>query len=77
MRKAALVSIIVVSWAILVLAPLSATALAATASFIKTDTAMEGSWVGTYGVDGYLVSQSLPTLRSPSVDNPTGRGRLC
>jgi hypothetical protein len=78
MRKAALISIIVTSWAIFVLSSLSAAALAATASFTKTDTAMEGGWVGTYGADGYLVSQDANIMRrSSSADNPTGHGQLC
>ena len=61
MRKAAFVSIVAASWVILSAAPLSATALAATAGFAKTDTTTEGSWVGAYGADGYFVSQDAST----------------
>ena len=53
-------SIIKASWAILVLSPLSATALAAT-GFVKTDTTTEGSWIGAYGAYGYFVSQDANT----------------
>ena len=45
-RKAALVSVVAISWMILAAAPSSATASAATAGFVKTDTTAEGSWIG-------------------------------
>ena len=79
--KVVLTSIIAVFWLILVSVPLSATALAATASFVKTDATTMGSWIGAYGADGYFVSRiptprSLATPRSPSAGKPTGHGRL-
>ena len=61
MRKVTLAFIIAVSWLILVMAPLSATAVAATASFVKTDATTMGSWIGAYGADGYFVSQDSNT----------------
>jgi hypothetical protein len=38
-------------------APLSTAASAASVSFVKTDTATAGNWIGAYGADGYNVSQ--------------------
>ena len=61
MRKAALTSILTVFLAILIVALLSAPALAATAGFVKTDTTTMGSWIGAYGADGYFVSQDSNT----------------
>ena len=61
MRKVTFATIIAVSWVILVIAPLSAPALAATASFMKTDATTMGSWIGAYGADGYFVSQDSNT----------------
>ena len=43
------------------MAPLSAPALAATASFVKTDATTMGGWIGAYGADGYFVSQDSNT----------------
>src|SRR5262249_33878672 len=34
------------------------------ASFVKADTTTQGSWIGTYGADGYYVSQD-PNVRTP------------
>jgi hypothetical protein len=61
MRKAALATLSVISWVILVVAPLSATAVAATARFVKTDTATRGCSIGAYRADGYFVSQDSNT----------------
>ena len=61
MRKAALTSILTVFLAILIVALLSAPALAATAGFVKTDTTTMGGWIGAYGTDGYFVSQDSNT----------------
>ncbi len=72
-RKAALASIIAISWGILVAALPSATAWAATADFVKTDATTEGSWVGAYGADGYLVSQDA-NYKLPSYAQITGSG---
>jgi len=47
--------------AILIVALLSAPALAATAGFVKTDTTTMGGWIGAYGADGYFVSQDSNT----------------
>jgi hypothetical protein len=61
MTKAVLTSSIAVFWVILVMAPLSAPALAATAGFVRTDTTTMGGWIGSYGADGYFVSQDSNT----------------
>ncbi len=61
MRKVTFATIIAVSWVILVMAPLSAPALAATASFMQTDATTMGGWIGAYGADGYFVSQDSNT----------------
>ena len=61
MRKAALTSILTVFLAILIVALLSAPALAATAGFVKTDATTMGGWIGAYGADGYFVSQDSNT----------------
>jgi len=44
----------------------------ASATFINSDTSTEGTWQGTYGMDGYSVagdSQSLPSYASFSLQN--------
>jgi len=61
MGKAALATIIAISWVILISVVQSATAWAATASFVKTDPATMGTWIGAYGADGYVVSQDSNT----------------
>ena len=82
MRKAALVLMIPLAWISLVPALLSTTALATnSASFVKTDIATMGSWIGVYGANGYVVSQD-GTIKNPSMPRshfpakPTGHGRL-
>ena len=66
MRNATLVSIFALSAISLVLPLLSTAALAAnSASFVKTDTATMGNWVGRYGADGYNVSQD-GNVKNPS-----------
>ena len=66
MRNATLASIFVLSWISLVLPSLSTAASAAnSASFIKTDTATAGNWIGHYGADGYNVSQN-GNVKNPS-----------
>lgn len=60
--KATLASIIAVSSISLVPALLTASAAAAaSASFVKIDTATAGNWIGAYGADGYNVSQDANT----------------
>ena len=71
MRKVALASLIAISWGILA-GPLSTTAFAATATFVKRDTATMGSWIGVYGADGYFVSQDTNAV--PSYATVTGSG---
>lgn len=52
-----LVSIIVISSLLLSALPFPASALAASASFVRLDSTTAGNWVSNYGVDGYSVSQ--------------------
>ncbi len=74
MRKAALTSILTVFLAILIVALLSAPALAATAGFVKTDTTTMGTWLSVYGADGYFVSQDSNT-KLPGYANVTFSGQ--
>jgi hypothetical protein len=51
-------------WVSLVAIP-SASAFAASASFVKVDTSTSGNWIGSYGADGYNVSQDA-TVKTPA-----------
>ena len=44
-----------------------------TASFIKTDTTTEGSWIGTYGSQGYDVIENAVSLPSYATVTPSGQ----
>jgi hypothetical protein len=49
---------VAISWISLISTLLSITAAAAhSAVFLKADTTTAGSWIGAYGIDGYIVSQ--------------------
>ena len=61
MRKVSLATIIAVAWLILYVLLLSATALAATAGFVKKTPPQWAFAIGAYGDDGFVASQDTYT----------------
>ena len=48
------------------------TTATATASLVKTDTTTEGTWIGSYGTQGYDLINSSSSLPSYATVTPTG-----
>ena len=53
-------------------ASVTVNAVTATASLVKTDTTTEGTWIGSYGTQGYDLINSSSSLPSYATVTPTG-----